>query len=106
MDRCISTLSAPRQKLLQIMQQLHFGKIEGLGVVAGEPTFTPPPKLTQEIKLGSDTAEPKQPVQADFALKRHATDLFKNFDLLPDHSIVSVEVRHGLPARLFVTRTA
>ena len=102
MGQCKSTLSAPRQKLLQTMQQLYFGKIEDLMVRAGEPLFSPALRITQEIKLGGDAAERKQPRTDDFTLKRHATDLFDQFDLLPDGSFVTIEVRHGLPARLIV----
>ena len=87
------------------MQQLYFGKIEGLTIQARQPSFTPPPAITQEIKLGGDAAERKQPGNDDFALKQHATDLFDQFDRLPDGSVVAIEVRHGLPARLIVART-
>jgi hypothetical protein len=87
------------------MQQLYFGNIQGLVIVGGEPSFTPAPTFTQEIKLGGAT-ERKHPQKDDFALKRHATDLFDQFDHLPDGSVVRVEIRHGLPARLIVTRSA
>jgi hypothetical protein len=104
MDQCKSTLSVPRQALLRLMQQLHFGTIEGLVIVAGEPCLTPPPKIIQEIKLGSEHSEPKRPAKDDFALKRHMTDLFDQFDHLPDRAAIKIEIRHGLPTRLIVTR--
>ena len=104
MDPCKSSLSAPRQKLLRTMQQLHFGKIEELAVKGGEPSFSPPPKITQEIKLGVDATERVAPGGGDFALKRHVTELFDHFNRLPDGSVVTIEVRHGLPARLIVAR--
>ena len=105
MDQCKSTLSATRQKLLRTMHQLHFGKIETLQIVAGEHSFTPAPKITQEIKLGSETTERKQPAGDDFALKRQVIDLFDQLNQLPDGSVVAIEVRHGLPARLIVNRS-
>ena len=104
MDQCKSTLSAPRQKLLQAMQQLYFGKIENLVITGSEPLFSPAPRITQEIKLG--VAEPERPGRQhdDFALKRHLIELFDHFDRLPDGTVVTIDVRHGLPARLIVAR--
>ena len=100
MDQCKSTLSAPRQKLLRIMQQLNFGKIE-LVVLGSEPSFNPSPRITQEIKLDVD-AERQDPRNDNFTLKRHVTDLFDHFNQLRDGAVVTIEVRHGLPARLIV----
>ncbi|MGO9111120.1 MAG: hypothetical protein ACLP9L_18000 [Thermoguttaceae bacterium] len=65
---------------------------------------TPAPKITKAIKLGADTTERPATANDDFALKRHVTDLFEQFDRLPDGSVVTIEVRHGLPARLIVAR--
>ena len=104
MGQCKSTLSAPRKKLLQIMQELYFGTIEGQVVRGGEPCSAPEPKITKEIKLGADTPERSTTANDDFALKRQVTDLFEQFDRLPDGSVVTIEVRHGLPARLIVAR--
>ena len=106
MDQCNSTLSAPRQELIQLMQQLYFGKIEDLVVLSSEPSFSPAPRIIQEIKLGGSEAE--RPVQRNdnFTLKRHITELFDQFDRLPDGAVVTIEVRHGLPARLIVARNA
>jgi hypothetical protein len=86
------------------MQELHFGTIENQLVRGCEPCSTPAPKITQEIKLGTD-APPRHTAENDnFALKRQVTDLFDQFDHLPDGSLVTIEVRHGLPARLIVAR--
>lgn len=106
MDQCKSTLSAPRQKLLEIMQQLYFGKIEDLAIVGSEPLFSPAPRITQEIKLGAADTERSAQRNDDFALKRHLTELFDHFDRLPDEAVVTIEVRHGLPARLIVARAS
>ena len=103
MDQWKSTLSGARQELVVVMQQLNFGKIEGLLIVGGAPSFTPTTKITQEVKLGGEGSERKR--QDDFTLKRHLTDLFDQFDQLADQSVVTVEIRHGLPARLLLTRS-
>jgi aspartate/methionine/tyrosine aminotransferase len=100
MKRCKSTLSLPRQKLLQVMQRNPWANIE-LDVSGGEPSFSPPPKITREIKLGVDATARSTPEEGDFALKRAVTDLFEHLDRLRD-SVVIIEVRHGLPARLIL----
>jgi hypothetical protein len=104
MDRFKSSVSAPRQKLLQAMQRNPFSKIE-IAVKGGEPCFTPPPKITREIKLGIDTPARPASEEADFALRRAVTDLFEHFDRLRDSSVV-IECRHGLPARLIIAGEA
>jgi hypothetical protein len=82
------------------MQRNPFSTIEIL-IVAGQPCFTPPPKISREIKLGIDPPALPSPEESDFALKRAVTDLFDHFDRLREASVV-IECRHGLPARLIV----
>ena len=105
MDHCKSKLSAPRRQLLETMQELYFGTIEGLAIKGGDPCSIPAPKITQEIKLGTDSTERPTTPTENFALKRHVTDLFDQFDRLSDWAVVTIEVRHGLPARLVVVRS-
>jgi hypothetical protein len=49
MDQCKSTLSAPRQKLLGIMRQLYFGKIDDLVIQGKEPSLTHLPKSLRKL---------------------------------------------------------
>jgi hypothetical protein len=106
MGQCKSTLSLPCQKLLAIIWDLYFGKIEGLTVRNGEPAFTPAPRITQEIKLGPEAAPRREPTRGDFALKSQVVDLFSHIGRLADGSTVTIEVRHSLPVRLMVERSA
>jgi hypothetical protein len=102
MDHCKSRLSLPRQQLLDIVQQLPFGKIEGLVVIDGEPDFSLPPTITREIKLGVESRPRIRQPETDFILKSEFVDLFKNLDQLGDRSTITIETRHSLPARLIV----
>lgn len=101
MGHCKSTLSAPRQKLLQAMQRNPFSNIDGF-VSGRDLSFNPPPKITREIKLGIDAPARPTAEDADFQLKKAVADLFEHFDQLPDGTPVTIEVRHGLPARLIL----
>jgi hypothetical protein len=100
MGHCKSTLSASRQKLLRIMQRNPFSNVETV-VLGGEPCFDRL-RVTREIKLGIDAPALPTAEDADFGLKRAVTDLFDHFDRLRDGTAVTIEVRHGLPARLIL----
>jgi hypothetical protein len=101
MDRFKSSLSTPRQKLLHVMQRNPWANIDIL-ISGGEPRFDAPFKITREIKLGIDAPARPTAADADFGLKRAVTDLFEHFDQLRDATAVTIEVRHGLPARLIL----
>ena len=87
------------------MQRNWFSNIE-IVLRQGEPCFSPPPKITREIKLGLDPAARPASESNDFALKRAITDLFGHLDHLADGTVVTIEVRHGLPARLILAGEA
>lgn len=87
------------------MQRNPFSNIDTV-VSGGDPCFDPPPKITREIKLGIDAPARPTAEEADFELKRAVVDLFDNFDCLPDGTAVTIEVRHGLPARLILAGEA
>jgi hypothetical protein len=106
MDQCISSLSPERQKLVDVIRRLYFGKIENLIMRNGDPEFSSLTKITQEIKLGPEQASSTGSTKSDFTLKSHVTDLLSQFDALEDGSIVTIECRHGLPSRLIVERSA
>ena len=86
------------------MQRTTFGRIERLEVRNGEPVFTPPPRITKDIKLGSpaDNHVHTERVSSDFQLKSEQIALFANLTHIDTGVIESIEVRHGLPFRLVV----
>lgn len=99
-------LSRNRQRLVEAMQQLNFGRIEGLEIRGGEPRFSPAPRVIQEIKIGSgDNGARPELGREDFALKASVIELFEHFDGLCDGTIAVVEVRYGLPFRVIVERS-
>lgn len=102
MDQCKSTLSVPRQKLLETIQRTFFGSIENLPIENSEPNSALA-TIRQEIKLGLEAIHDTEPWPADFKLKAQVIDLFDHFDRLRN-AAVTIEVRHGLPHRLIVVR--
>jgi hypothetical protein len=97
-----SMLSPQRRRLVEWMQEIGFGKFEGLVVRDREPVLDPPPKVIRETKFGAaeNGARPER-ASRDFELKDAVLDLLRYFDELGDGTVEVLEIRHGLPFRLF-----
>jgi len=96
------SLSETRRRLLELIQWVGFGRIENLRVGAGEPILDPPPVIVREHKFGGDNG-PHPKLQAhDFLLKEQVIDLFQQLDAVGDGTIAVLDVRHGLPFRMFL----
>ena len=87
------------------MQSLHFGSIENLTIRSSEPVFHPAPAIMREIKLGSEDA-PAHHGADDFLLKRQVVELIEELTGLGDGIVSLIEVKHGLPFRVFLRTTA
>jgi hypothetical protein len=100
-----AALSPNRRRLVEAMQVLNFGRIEQLQIRAGEPVFTPAPRLIQDIKIGSADGGPRPELaREDFPLKASVLELFDHLDRIRDGTVAVVEVRYGLPFRVVVER--
>jgi len=93
------TLSPPRKRLVELMQRINFGRIEGLGVRGGEPVFGPPARVIRTWKSGGDNAARPQLQSADFGLKREVVEFFGHLDRLGDGVVRCVDIRYGLPVQ-------
>lgn len=98
-----SSQSPSCRRLIEVMQQLNFGRIEKLSIRRGQPAFEPiPPRIVRDIKLGGEnTARPEFAIE-DFALKSQITELFDHFSRVGEGSVEVIEVKHGLPFRLVI----
>jgi hypothetical protein len=88
------------------MQEIHYGRIEGLVVRDGQPTFTPPPRVVAELKFGGDNAPRRETLSADFLLKAQVLDLFRQLDMLGNGTIEVLEIKAGLPFRAFLPKAS
>ncbi len=96
-----SSLSTPQKRLLEIMQKMNYGRIEGLSIRAGQPEFSPAPKLVRDVKLGApDNGVRPELRTSDFALKREHVELFDNLRRLGNGIVDCIEVKAGLPFRM------
>jgi len=96
------SLSAPRRRLLELMQEINFGRIEGLAVRGGEPVLDPPPRVVREIKFGGENGPRRELGSGDFALKAQAVEFFTHLSRLGDGTVEILEIKHGLPFRMSV----
>ncbi len=97
-----SALSPARRRLVEKIQQLHFGRIEGLVVRGGEPVLDPPPRYVREVKCGGDNDPRPEAGASDFRLKQQVVDLLHELDRVGTGTIPLIECKHGLPFRLLV----
>jgi hypothetical protein len=90
-------LSPARKWLVELMQRINFGRIEGLHVRAGEPLLAPPPQVVREHKFAGENGVRTELAACDFMLKSQLMDLFHLLDEIGDGTITVLTVKHGLP---------
>ena len=100
------SLPPARRRLLELFQQVNFGRVERLPILNGEPQFDPPPHVVREIKFGSENGPRPELDASDFKLKSQVLELFRYFDQVGNCTVDVIEVKHGLPFRMFVAGVA
>ena len=90
-------LSPARRRLVEILQRLNFGRVEGLEVRGGEPVLDPPPAVVREYKFAGENGPRPEAARADCRLKSQIGDLMHLLDEVGDGTIAVLSVKHGLP---------
>jgi len=101
-----AALSETRRRLVELMQNINFGRIEGLAVLDGDPVLDPPPRVIREVKFGGENGPRPELDAGNFLLKTQVVELFQHFDQLGDGTIEVLEIKHGLPFRMLVAEAA
>lgn len=101
-----ATLSPQRRRLVEMMQGLNFGRVEGLIVRDGEPVFDPPPRVLREVKLCAENGPRPEVGKEEFALKAQVRGLFAQIEVMGDGVIPCLEVKHGLPFKMTIEEDA
>ncbi|MCX5683834.1 MAG: hypothetical protein NT049_09135 [Planctomycetota bacterium] len=97
-----SQLSPSRRWLVEAMQRLGFGSIEGLAILNGEPSPVPPPRLYRIQRLTGLNDDRVEARLEDFQLKDQVLRLFGAFDRIGNGVVQAIEVRDGLPYSLMM----
>ena len=92
-----SSLTAPQSRLVELLQKVNFGRIEGLHVRRGEPVFEPGPRIIQKLKMGGDNAPRPETNLEDFWLKHQTIEMLRTIADLGDGEVLAIEVKNGLP---------
>jgi hypothetical protein len=93
-------ITAAEVRLLHIMRECQFGRIENMPVSAGQPVFNSDVKVVRAARLGGDGPVTKLVAGDQFELKRPVRDLFDALARLGNGMVVRLEFRHGLPSLL------
>lgn len=101
-----AALSVPRSQLLELLQRINFGSIERMPVQSGQPVLDPPPAIVYEVKFGAENGSRIELEKDDFALKSQMIEFFRYLDELGDGVIELLEIKHGLPFRMFIREAA
>lgn len=94
------------RRLVELMQRINFGCIEGLIVRDGEPVFRPSPRVIREVKFCAENGPRPEATKQDFALKKEVCDLMVRIESLDNGIILALEVKHGLPFKMSLEEDA
>lgn len=95
-------LSPARQRLVELMQEVNFGRLEGLRVHQAEPLFEPAPRVLRDIVFGKTNTPNPARGKDNFILKEQHIELFDFFDRERSATVESLVVQNGLPVRMTV----
>jgi hypothetical protein len=101
-----SHLTNQKQRLIELMQDINFGRIINLVVHNGEPEFTPETVIQREIRLGGQNGPRPERERDDFALKQEVVALFEQFIRMETGTIRELSIKHGLPFLMRIEQRA
>lgn len=90
-------LTPPKRRLIELMQDINFGRITNIPVRDGEPELTPDTVIEREIKLGGQSGPRPERDQDDFILKQEVVALLEHLAQMGSGKVCLLEIKHGLP---------
>ena len=101
-DVTTAALTPARRRLVELMQEINYGRIEQLEVREWEPVFKPPPRVARKIVLGKANGPNARRATDGFALKKKVAELFEVFDRERSLRVRELVIENGLPVRMTV----
>jgi hypothetical protein len=89
-------LSHDQRRLVALLQEIRYGRIERLLVRDGEPVLSGI-RWKRTVKIGGDNAAHPCTDATDFALRREVVHFFRALTELGDAELTDIEIRNGLP---------
>ena len=97
-----ASLTPARRCVIELMQEINYGRLEGLEVRDCEPVLDPPPRVVRQIVFGKDNGPNACRANDGFALKKKMAELFEFFDRERSFLILELVIDNGLPVRMAV----
>ena len=97
-----AALTPARRLLLELMQEVNFGRIEQLEVRDWEPVLDPPPRVVRQIVFGKTNGPNARRANDGFVLKKKVAEFFEVFDRERSFLILELVIDNGLPVRMAV----
>lgn len=96
------SISEAQKRLLQLMQEVHYGKVEDIVISGGEPVMGLPVKVMRDVKLSGECS--KRPILADrdYLDKPQVAEMLRQFKRLGDGIVQLVDIHDGLPFRIHI----
>ncbi len=101
-----ASVSAAQSRLVELMQDINFGEFRDITIRNGEPVLEREPIRIREIKFGGDNGSRLERQGRDFVLKSQVVELFAWMHSVQNGVIESLEVKHGLPFRMFLRESS
>ncbi|MBN2291559.1 MAG: hypothetical protein JXM70_03980 [Pirellulales bacterium] len=106
MDKQKSSFPEPHRRLVELMQEINFGRIENMAIRNGQPVLSPPPRIVREVKFGAENGPRPEASIEEFVLRAKVVELFRYMDELQNGVIGILEIKHGLPFRMIFREDA
>jgi hypothetical protein len=102
--RTTRDLTAAQRRLLQIITDSQYGRIENFQVRAGQPLLEPGARIVRVTLFGGESSGTQ--MHGDhFELKKAVRDLFAELARLDNGIVVRLEFKRGLPCLLETAAT-
>lgn len=96
------SISEAQKRLLQLMQEVHYGKIEDLVISGGEPVMGLNVKVLRDVKLSGESSRKPVFADRDYLDKPQVVEMLRQFRRLGDGVVQLVEIHDGLPFRIHI----
>lgn len=97
MLRTTRDLTADQLRLVLIMRDYQFGRVENMSVREGQPVLDHDVKIVRVARLTGDAGTTDSIGAGEFELKRAVRDLFAELTQLQNGKVIRLEFKHGLP---------
>ncbi|MCE5322413.1 hypothetical protein LLG46_03740 [bacterium] len=95
-------ITEAQKRLLQLMQEIHYGKVEDLVISDGEPVMGLPVKVLRDVKLSGESSRKPILADCDNLDKPQVVEMLRQFRRLGDGVVQLVEIHDGLPFRIHI----